>query len=62
MFWICAGNSIDNVEMFLLYGPIVEQCLRRAKAFSASRTALPVGWLRVHKELGGDTDRTGDPN
>ena len=62
MFWICAGDSVDNIEMFLLYGPIVEQCLHGAKAFSAYCTALPVGWLGVHKKLGGNTDRTGDPN
>ena len=62
MVWICAGNSIDNIEMVLLYGPMLERCLHRAKAFSASRTALPAGWLRVHKKLGGDTDGTGDPN
>lgn len=39
-----------------------EQCLHRTKAFSASYLNTPVRRLRVHKKLGGNTDRTGDSN
>ena len=49
--------------MFLLYGPVVvEQCSHGAKAFAASHTTPPARGLGVHKEMAGDTDRTGDPN
>ena len=65
MFWICAGNSVDNTERFLLYRDVfvvAEQCLHRAKGFAASHTTPPVSRLGVHKELGGDTAGTADPN
>ena len=65
MFWICAENSVDNIEMFLLYRGVfvtAEQCFHRVKAFSAPHTTLPVSGLGVHKELGGDTAGTADPN
>ena len=61
MFWICAGDSVDNIEMFLFYGLLVEQCLHRARPFLL--LALPCqrdGWgcTRSWEE----TDRTGDPS
>ena len=63
MFWICAGDSIDNIEMVLFYGPVVEQCLHGAKAFSASRTTPAASSLGgKHKKLAGDTARTADLN
>ena len=58
MYWICAENSVDNTGMFVT----AEQCLHRAKAFSASHPTPPVSRQGVHKELGGDTARTADPN
>jgi len=41
---------------------IAEQCLHRAKVFSASHTIPPMNRLLVHKKLGGDTAGTADPN
>jgi len=41
---------------------IAEQCLHRVKVSSASDTAPPASTLGVHKELGGDTAGTADPN
>ena len=39
-----------------------EQSLHRVKAFSASHPTPPARRLGVHKELGGDTAGTADPN
>ena len=39
-----------------------EQRLHRAKAFSASHPTPQASRLGVHKELGGDTAGTADPN
>lgn len=57
MFWIYAGNIVDNRDVFIT----AEQCLHRVEAFSASQDTPPVSRLGVHTELGGDTARTGDP-
>lgn len=48
----------DNALMFLV---VAEKCLCRMKDFSASRAALSVRMLGVHRELGGYTARTADP-
>ena len=49
MFWICAGDSVDNIEMVLFYGLIVEQCLHRAKAFSAAAQTQP--WPQTLRDI-----------
>jgi len=41
---------------------IDEQCSHSVKAFSVSRSALPVSRLGVGKRLRGDTARTADPS
>lgn len=51
-------NNGDNILMFSV---VADQCLHRAKYFSASCVALPVTRLVVHKDLGGDGTRTADP-
>lgn len=45
MSWICAGNRVDDTEMFSV---IAEQGFYRAKAFSASSRDPPMsgsGWV-----------------
>ena len=57
MFWVCAENSVDNTGMFSLL---------LSSAYTESRPFLlptpPASRLGVHKELGGDTAGTADPN
>lgn len=48
-----------NTAMFLV---VAEQCLHRAKNFSAFHAALTVRRLGMHEELGGDTTTTDEPN
>ena len=52
VLWIFDENSGDNTPMFLV---VAEQCLHRAKDFSASCAALPARRLEAHQELGRDT-------
>lgn len=56
--WICAGCSADNSEVFLSLLSRVnpELSLLCSSAHPSSER------LGVHKELGGDTARTADPN
>ena len=39
-----------------------EQCSHRAKASSAPHPTPPASWLGVHRELGGGTAGTADPD
>jgi len=41
---------------------VAEQCLHQVKDFLAFYSSPPARRLEVHKKLGGDTDRTADPN
>lgn len=41
---------------------VAKLCLHRAKDFSTSPAVPPARRLGVHKDLGGDTTRTVDPN
>lgn len=59
MFWIFDANSGDDTLMFIV---VAEQCLYRAKEFSASHIALSVRSQGVHKHLGGDRSRIADPS
>jgi len=58
MFWICAGNSVDNKGMVYL----LLSSAYRVKAFPASHTTPPGSRLGVHKKLGGDKAGTADPS
>ena len=51
-------NHVDNTLMVLV---VAKQCLYQVKDFSASH-AQPARRLEGHKELGGDTAGTADPN
>lgn len=54
---MCAENSDDNSGIYLIL-----QCLHRVKAFFAPYSTPPVRRLGVHKELGGDSAKTAEPN
>jgi len=53
MFWICAEREVLITN---------EQCLHRAKVFSASHSTPPASGLGVHEKVGGDAAGTADPN
>ena len=57
MFWICAENSVDNTGMFSFL---------LSSAYTEPRALLlltpPASRLGGHKELGGDTAGTADPD
>lgn len=59
MFWICAGNGVGNIEIFLAN---FEQCLQRIKVFYAACADPPAWRLGRHEDLGGGRARTADPN
>ena len=59
LVWVCAENSVDNTGMFWL---LLSPALPRAKGFSAPHPTPPARRLGGHKELGGDTAGTADPN
>lgn len=56
IFWICAGNSVDNTAMFSF--PLSRTCT--VKAFSTPHPAPPA-W-HVHMELGEEIAGTADPD
>ena len=58
MSWVQYVKNVDNSPMF---SAVAEQCLYQVKDFSASH-AQPARRLEGHRELGGDTARTADPN
>jgi len=58
IFWICAGNSVGNTEMFSLL--LSSACI--VKVFSASHTTPPARKMEVHTKWGGETAGTADPN
>ena len=58
MFWV---QYEKNVEKTLMISVVAKQCLDQVKDFSAS-DAQPVRRLEGHKQFGGDTARTADPN
>lgn len=59
MFWICAENGVDNTEMFSL---LLNRSCTVSRPFLLLVISLTARRLGVHKELGGDTAGTADPN
>lgn len=59
MFWMCVGNSADNSGIFLL---VLGSAYTEPRPFLLCIPTPPVRRLWVHKELGGNTSRTADPN
>ena len=58
MFWICAGDSVDNTGMFSLL--LSSACTKTVPILLLTHpTSEEAGG---HKELGGDTAGTADPN
>lgn len=57
---LCFGFRIRTIVITCWCLVVSELCLHRAKAFSASHTALSVWRLGVHKEPGGYRNRTVD--
>lgn len=58
---LCFGFRMVTISITQQCLVVLEQCLHRAKAFLASRAALPARRLRMHKELGRETTRTAEP-
>lgn len=56
MFQICTEHRVDNIEVFFL---LLSRTYTDPRPFL---TAMLIRRLRVHQELGWDTDRTGDYN
>jgi len=59
VYWICADNSVDHTQMFLV---TAEQCLHRVKASSAPHSSPPGSRLGGNKKLGGDIAGTSVPS
>ena len=62
---LCFGFVLKTVLILIIQGDVfvtTEQCLHSIKPFPASHPTPPVSNLGVHKNLGGDTAGTADPN
>jgi len=59
VLWICAENNVDDRRMFLL---LLSSAYTASRPFLLLKLALPASRLGVHKQLGGDTAGTADPN
>lgn len=58
MFWVCAGNGVDNTGMLLL---LLSNVYAEARAESF-HTAGPASRVWVHKKLREMTDGTSNPS